>query len=348
MHLAVQFPGGCADFAAYERIARTAERGKFDFCLLGDGDFAGGGGPDTVTVLSALAAVTHRIGLAATATAVYSEPYEIARRIASLDHLSAGRAAWDMATSPDAYDSANYRRGDFLPAVRRHERADEFVHTVRAVWDAWAPGAVAADQAGGVFADPGGLRPFAFHGRYFSVSGHATLPRSPQGNPVLIHAGDADEARDFGAAHADVVRTACTGLDEARAFAADLEARAAGHARGPGDVRVMLDAGFVLGGSEADARGRGLQAGLPDADRPVFAGSAAHIAARMDAYVQEQACDGFVLQAADAPDGSGSAALTAFVDQVVPLLRDRGSFRADYTGWTLRDHLGLPVPAPLP
>ncbi|MDI2132027.1 NtaA/DmoA family FMN-dependent monooxygenase [Yinghuangia seranimata] len=441
IHLAAHFPGvnhhtvwsdptagSQIDFASFAHLARTAERGLFDYFFLAEGqrvrehrgrifDLDVVGRPDALTVLAALAAVTDRIGLAATATATYNEPYELARKLASLDHVSGGRAAWNAVTSPDAWTGENFRRGGFLPRGQRYERATEFVDTVRAVWDSWAPDAVVADREAGVFAPDGdtGIGRFTRAGKHFAIEGAATVPRAPQGHPVLIQAGDSDEGREFGAAYADVIFTPHGALAERQAFFADVKGRLAKYGRHRDELKVMPGAGFVLGATDEEAReraeevrrhqispqnalhfleqvwGRDLSdldpdGPLPDFDpdveaqadisqgrvrlfrdplavarqwreraaaqglsirelvievfaRPGFVGSPSTVAALIDEYVQSEACDGFILVPTVIPHG-----LDEFVETVVPLLQERGSFRTAYTGSTLRDHLGLGAP----
>ncbi|MGW1428286.1 NtaA/DmoA family FMN-dependent monooxygenase [Streptomyces sp. NPDC002431] len=264
MHLAAHFPGvnnttvwsdpragSQIDFASFEHLARTAERGAFDFFFLAEGlrlrehkgrvhDLDVVGRPDSLTVLSALAAVTDRIGLAATLNATFNEPYELARRLATLDHLSEGRAAWNVVTSPDAFTGENFRRGGYLDPADRYDRAAEFVATARELWDSWTP--------------EGTPRPFRHHGRHFAVEGEFTVPRSPQGRPVVIQAGDSPEGREFAASAADVVFTRHGTLEEGRAFYADVKARLAKYGRSPDELKIMPGVTFVVGDSDADAQ----------------------------------------------------------------------------------------------
>ncbi|WP_030671446.1 NtaA/DmoA family FMN-dependent monooxygenase [Streptomyces rimosus] len=266
MHLAAHFPGvnnttvwtdaraaSQIDFASFEHLARTAERGRFDFFFLAEGlrlrehkgrihDLDVMGRPEAITVLSALAAVTDRLGLAATVSATFNEPYELARRLASLDHLSGGRAAWNVVTTSDAFTGENFRRGGFLDRADRYVRAAEFVATTRALWDSWPTGGTA--------------RPVAHQGPHFSVRGEFTLPRSPQGHPVIIQAGDSAEGRDFAAATADVVFTRHSTLEAGQEFYADVKARLAVHGRDADSLKIMPGVTFVLGDTAADAQER--------------------------------------------------------------------------------------------
>ncbi|MFI1017274.1 NtaA/DmoA family FMN-dependent monooxygenase [Streptomyces sp. NPDC020965] len=264
LHLAAHFPGvnsttvwtdprsgSQIDFASFDHLARTAERGLFDFFFLAEGlrlrehkgrihDLDVVGRPESITVLNALAAVTDRLGLAATVNATFNEPYELARRLASLDHLSGGRAAWNVVTSSDAFTGENFRRGGYLDRADRYTRAAEFVRTARALWDSWTP--------------EGRPRPFAHTGPHFTVEGEFTLPRSPQGHPVVIQAGDSDEGRAFAAAAADVIFTRHGTLEAGRAFYADVKSRLAAHGRHPDHLKVMPGVTFVIGDTDAEAQ----------------------------------------------------------------------------------------------
>ncbi|MET9197319.1 NtaA/DmoA family FMN-dependent monooxygenase [Streptomyces olivaceus] len=245
-----------SDFASFERLARTAERGLFDFLLLDEGlrlpeqrgrirDPDVVGRPEPLTVLNALATVTDRLGLAATADATFHEPYELARRLATLDHLSGGRAAWHVRTSSDARTGENFRCGGHLDRADRYTRAAEFVAAARELWDSWTP--------------DGTPRPFAHQGRHFDIAGEFTLPRCPQGHPVVVRAGDSEEGREFAASSADVLfsgRWAGGRPEAGRAFYADVKRRLAKYGRGPDDLKIMASAAVVLGDSAAEAHER--------------------------------------------------------------------------------------------
>ncbi|WP_405782006.1 NtaA/DmoA family FMN-dependent monooxygenase [Streptomyces sp. NBC_00859] len=422
IHLAAHFPGvnsttvwtdprsrSQIDFSSFEHLARTAERGRFDFFFLAEGlrlreyqgrihDLDVVGRPESITVLNALAAVTDRLGLAATVNATFNEPYELARRLATLDHLSGGRAAWNVVTSSDAFTGENFRRGGYLDRADRYTRAAEFVATARELWDSWAP--------------DGGPRPFAHTGRHFDIAGEFTVPRSPQGHPVVIQAGDSDEGREFAASSADVIFTRHGTLEAGRTFYADIKRRLAKYGREPSDLKIMPGVSYVLGDTAADAAeraaaireqqvspqnailaleqiwGRDLSSYDPDGPLPEtdpdpgsdfvqgrvrvadpaavaakwralsqekglsirqtviettgrqsFIGTPGTVASELDEFVRTDAADGFILVPHLTPGG-----LDDFVDQVVPLLQERGVFRTEYAGSTLRSHLGLAEP----
>ncbi|MCE0768613.1 NtaA/DmoA family FMN-dependent monooxygenase [Pseudonocardia kujensis] len=259
--------GSHIDFASFEHWARTAERGTFDLLFLAEGlrlRTRGGqvfdqdvvGRPDTLTVLASLAAVTEHIGLAGTINATFNEPYELARRFATLDVLSGGRAAWNVVTSSDADTGENFRRGGFLAHSQRYERAGETLDAVRAMWDSWGSDAVVADPASGRFLRDGHVGDFAFHGAQFDIAGRFSTPRSPQGHPVVLQAGESPAGRDFAASRSDAIFSRYQKFDEARAFYADVKARVAKFGRDPDQVKILPSASVILGDTEAEARDR--------------------------------------------------------------------------------------------
>jgi FMN-dependent oxidoreductase (nitrilotriacetate monooxygenase family) len=437
IHLAAHFPGvnnttvwsdpeskSQIDFDSFVHLAETAERGLFDFFFLAEGlrlrehrgqihDLDVVGRPDTLTVLGALAGVTTHLGLAGTINTTFNEPYELARQFASLDHLSDGRAAWNMVTSSDAFTGENFRRGGYLDKADRYVRAGELIEGARKFWDSWDQDALQIDRARGVFAADNSIRDVTHSGSQFDIRGRFTIPRSPQGHPVLLQAGDSDQGREFGAAQADAIFTIHGSLEDGQKFYTDVKSRLAKYGRSHGDLKVLPAATFVLGDSAADAAeravhirhqqvgpqtaiafleqvwGRDLSAYDPDGPLPdvepaddtnitrgrvrhakdpreiaaawwakaeaeklsireliiavttrqQFVGTAAQVAEEIDRYVQADACDGFILVPHLTPAG-----LDEFVEKVVPELQNRGSFRSEYSGTTLRSHLGLRHP----
>ncbi|MEU3015085.1 NtaA/DmoA family FMN-dependent monooxygenase [Nocardia asteroides] len=278
VHLAAHFPGvnnttvwadpaskSQVDFASFEHLARTAERGLFDFFFLAEGlrlrehrgrihDLDVVGRPDTLTVLNGVAAVTERLGLAGTINSTYNEPFELAKQFAALDHLSGGRAAWNVVTSSDAFTGENFRRGGYLEHGDRYRRAAEVVEATRALWDSWPADALVVDRERGIFAHdvPGA----AFHSSQFDIEAPFVVPPSPQGHPVLLQAGDSDEGREFGARTADAIFTAHGTLEAGRAFYADIKGRLAKYGRDRDELLVFPAATFVLGDTEAEAHER--------------------------------------------------------------------------------------------
>jgi FMN-dependent oxidoreductase (nitrilotriacetate monooxygenase family) len=438
IHLAAHFPGvnnttvwsdpqsgSHIDLRSFVQLARTAERAKFDFFFLAEGlrlreyngrihDLDVVGRPDTFTVLAALAAVTERLGLTGTINSTFNEPFEVARQFASLDHLSAGRAGWNVVTSWDAFTGENFRRGGFLPESQRYERAQTFLRTALELFDSWRGDEIVADKASGVFLrDPDAGR-FEHHDEHFDIAGRFPVPRSPQGRPVVLQAGDSDDGREFAAASADAIFTGRNTLEAGQAFYADVKGRLARYGRDRDDLKILPAATFVLGDTDAEAvdlarevslaqnsgptalrfleqvwnrdlSGYDPDGPLPDVDpvegentvvrgrasarlfadriaiarqyreraeaeklsirelvvavsgRQTFVGSPATVADQINTLVQADAADGFILVPHITPGG-----LDPFADRVVPLLQERGVFRTEYAGTTLRGHLGLP------
>lgn len=253
------------EFSSFAHLARTAERGKLDFFFLAEGlrlreqggrihDLDTVGRPDTLTVLGALAAITTHLGLAGTLNATFREPYELARQLASLDHLSQGRAMWNVVTSSDAFTGENFRRGGFLDHADRYTRAAEFVEVARRLWDSWGPDDVVADVDSGTFVRTGSPGEFAHSGSQFGVFGNFNVPRSPQGHPVILQAGDSDDGREFAASSADIIFSRHTKLPGAQAFYTDVKDRLATYGRERDHLKIVPGVSFVLGDTEDDAR----------------------------------------------------------------------------------------------
>ncbi|MDH2413577.1 NtaA/DmoA family FMN-dependent monooxygenase [Nocardioides sp. CER19] len=439
VHLAAHFPGvnnttvwsdptsgSHIEFASFVEFAQTAERGLFDFLFLAEGlrlreqggriyDLDVVGRPDTFTVLAALAAVTERLGLTGTINSTFNEPLEVARQFATLDHLSGGRAAWNVVTSWDAFTGENFRRGGYLPQDQRYERARTFLETATEIWSSWNGDEILADKRTGRFLTTPRPGRFAHQDAHFEIEGQFNVPRSPQGRPVIFQAGDSDEGREFAAASADAIFSRYSRLDEGRTFYSDMKGRLARHGRRPEDLLILPAATFVLGDTDAEAADLAHEVRLaqvspataikfleqlwntdlsdhdPDGPLPAFdpvvsdelfskgrasvrmnrnpvevarewreraqanrwstrelvidvtgrqafVGSPASVAAELDEFVQADASDGFILVPHVTPGGLGR-----FVDEVVPLLQERGVHRTAYAGATLRENLGLPV-----
>ncbi len=277
IHLAAHFPGvnnttvwtdpsagSQIEFESFVHLARTAERGLFDFYFLAEGlrlrehrgriyDLDVVGRPDTFTVLAALAGVTDRIGLTGTINTTFNEPFEVARQFATLDHLSGGRAGWNMVTSSDAFTGANFRRGGFLDHADRYVRAEEFLTVARAFWDSWEADAVLADVENRAYVEPARIRSVEHSGPQFNVRGFATLPAGPQGHPVLLQAGDSAEGRAFGARYADALFTLHSTLADGQRYYADIKGRARSYGRDPNQLKIFPAATFVIGDSADEA-----------------------------------------------------------------------------------------------
>src|SRR5437763_15574707 len=251
---------GWPNLALMKAITATAEAAKFDMFFLGDG-FATGYGehPSTIgkfeplTLLSALAMTTTKLGLAATGSTTYAEPYQLARAFASLDHLSGGRAGWNVVTTAYAKSSAVFGRRH-PPHAERYAMAEEFVEACRLLWDSWDDDAFAADKKSGQYVRPGSLSVPHFQGKYFAVEGALNVPRAPQGHPVLIQAGSSGPGQALAARIADVVFTAQNDQAEAVAFYKALKAQVAGFGRPADDVLVMPGVMPIVGRTEAEAQ----------------------------------------------------------------------------------------------
>ncbi|WP_432970966.1 NtaA/DmoA family FMN-dependent monooxygenase [Dactylosporangium sp. CA-233914] len=259
--------GSQIEFASFERLARTAERGRFDFFFLAEGlrlreqrgrihDLDVVGRPDNLTVLGGLAAVTTHLGLTGTVNSTFNEPYDLARRLATLDHLSGGRAGWNVVTSWDAFTGENFRRGGYLDRADRYTRAEEVLQTVRELWDTWDPDEIVADPAAGVFTRHGSPGAFVHKGRHVDIEGHFAVPHSPQGRPVILQAGDSEHGREFAARSADAIFSRHGTLEAGKAFYADVKGRMAKYGRRPEELKILPASTFVLGDSEADAHER--------------------------------------------------------------------------------------------
>jgi N-acetyl-S-(2-succino)cysteine monooxygenase len=398
----------------YADIARTAERGLMDSIFLADNiaiaEYRATHLPQTqfdpVSVLSALAAVTDHIGLIGTGSTTYSKPWDLARRFATLDHLSGGRAGWNIVTTVTPLAAANFGESAHPEHADRYARADEFIEVAVRAWDSWGDDAIVGDRARGIWADRAKLRAPRFHGRYFDAEGVLPFPRSPQGRPVLVLAGQSAAGVAVAARHAEMVFSGPPSLEAAVAFRTDLRTRAAAAGRDPEQLLVLPALMVTLGGTEAEARARARRleelaspefrwqnalytAGLdpdgfdPDAPLPErlwteralpstradslfaaararpgtalrevaqevaggagqthFVGTPEQLADRVIDWQDAGAVDGFTIMGSTLP-----YELAAFVDHVLPILQRRGRFRTEYSGETLRDHLGLQRPS---
>ncbi len=209
---------------------------------------------EPITVLAALAVATRRIGLIATASTTYTEPFNLARQFASLDHISNGRVAWNIVTSWLAAAARNFGGAGQISHADRYARGEEFMTVVKALWDSWADDAVADDRSGGRYARPDRIRPINHRGDFYQVAGPLNLPRCPQGRPVLVQAGSSDTGRRFAARHADAVFTAHLEKATAQEFYADLKALAKAEGRMPDQVLILPGLSPMIAGTEAEAQ----------------------------------------------------------------------------------------------
>ena len=254
-------PYAHVELSHYVHLARTAERGAFDSLFLADGPQLWGdlaqrpaGSLEPLTLLTALATATEHIGLIATASTSYNSPYNLARKFASLDIISGGRAGWNIVTTAGAEAARNFGL-DAEPAhAERYARAAEFLDVALKLWDSWEDDAIVADKASGVWGDDRKIHPPRHRGTYFSVEGALNVPRSPQGYPLLVQAGSSEDGKVFAARYAEAVFTAQQTLADAQAFYADLKARTAAAGRDPDHIKVLPGIVPVIGSTEAEAR----------------------------------------------------------------------------------------------
>jgi alkanesulfonate monooxygenase len=361
---------------------------------------------EPITLLSGIAGLTQRIGLVCTATTSYNEPYNVARKFASLDHISGGRAGWNVVTSANLSEAYNFGREAHFEHGERYDRALEFTEVVFGLWDSWDDDAFLRDRATGRYFDPSKLHTLNHKGEHFSVRGPLNVARPPQGRPVIFQAGSSDVGRELAARTAEAVFTPQHTLEGAQAFYRDLKGRMAKYGRSPEHLKVMPGLNPIVGRTEREAeekhqylqslihpdvglellsnaladfdlRPYDIDGPLPEAAFSVkpkgsttsfgnvlrwareekltirqlyqrFAGArgqrtvkgtAAQIVDQMEEWFVNHGVDGFLIQPSHLPGG-----LRDFVELVIPELQQRGLFRTEYTGSTLRDHLGLPRP----
>ena len=249
------------DLAVIQEIARTAERGKFDLLFVSDGlDYEQGDLPsfmcrfEPTSLISVLSAHTTRVGLGATVSTSFTEPYNVARLFASIDHISQGRAAWNVVTSSRPKAALNYNLDRQMDHELRYQRAEEFVDVVKGLWDCWEDGALVADKASAVYIDDSKIRPLDHKGRFFQVKGPMNIARCPQGHPVIIQAGGSPSGLEFAARTADVAFSVVQELDSAMKAYTDLKGRMAKYGRSPEKLSVLPGVMPIIGASEAEAK----------------------------------------------------------------------------------------------
>ena len=418
LHPDAQIDAG-VNFEHYASITQTAERGKFDLMFVADAVAVRDGKLqalcrwpqymayfDPLTLLPALAAVTKHIGVVATATTSYNEPYHIARKFASLDHISQGRAGWNVVTSSAVNEARNFGRDAHYAHDQRYDRANEFVDVVKGLWDSWEDDAFIRDRSTGIYFDPAKLHTPNHEGQHFKVRGPLNVARPPQGHPVLFQAGSSEAGRESAARFAEGVFTPQHTLPGAQDFYRDIKGRMAKYGRKPEALKIMPGLNAIVGRTrkEAEEAHRFLQSkihpdvGLEllsiqldkmdlsqyDLDGPLpnipdhvaaetgqapmrnivrwskeegltirqiyerFAGargqrtvigSPVEIADDMERWFRNYGVDGFLYHPSHLPGG-----LDAFVDLVIPELQNRGLFRGEYEGKTLRENMGLERP----
>ena len=247
-------------FDRYAQLGRWAESAKVDALFVADTvELApsqvrsGGpvGKPEPLTLLSAVAAVTQHVGLIGTASTTFSEPYNLARQFASLDHLSKGRSGWNIVTSVGG--GRNFGPERLTDHEQRYVRAEEHVQIVKRLWDSWRDDAIVADRKAGVYVNPDAIRPIGFHGQHFQVEGPLNLPRPPQGRPVLVQAGASEAGRQFAATHAEVIFISNQNLEYLQNFYADMKRRVSERGRDPNHVKILVGVSPIIAPTETEA-----------------------------------------------------------------------------------------------
>jgi|SRR5579862_41326 len=393
--------------------AQIAERGKFDLFFVSDSAAMNYDDHpsfqtrfEPTTLVAALSTVTRYVGLGATMSTSFSEPYNVARTFASLQHLSGGRAAWNVVTSTHQAAAQNFGKDEVGEHGLRYEVANEFVDVVKGLWETWDEDAVVGDKTTGTFVDESKVRPLNHKGRFFSVKGPLNIQRSPHGDPLIIQAGGSAPGQELSARTADLVFSVVNGDKESAKAAYDsLKARVIKHGRAPDAVSILPGVMPIIGESDEQAReqldklqswltpsnalalvsnrigfdissfpldgpvpefpaatnrGQSFSVALLDMARRekmtlrdlynvtaaarghwVIYGTPRRIADTLEEWFVSGFADGFVIMPAYFP-----AAFDDFVNLVVPELQRRGLYRQDYSGPTLRDHLGLPLNTP--
>lgn len=407
-------PQHSMDIGYYQQLALRAEREKLDAIFFADSPSLSESGREglrirfePITWLAAIAAVTQRIGLIATASTTYSEPYNLARAFSALDHISNGRAGWNIVTTSMADAAANFGLDQHPSAQDRYAQAEEFVQVTADLWDSWEDDALVLDKTAGVFADTSKVHAINHVGAHYKVKGPFNSPRSPQGRPVQVQAGSSEDGRDFASRHAEAIFTAHQTLHSATEFANDIRSRARAVGRDPRQLKILPGISPYIASSEAEAQRKfdelnelvlphislgqlrrmlGVDLSGQDLDAPFprhlinfdsresqssrfkliidivdrehvtlrqlinrLAGARGHwvpvgtpvqIADLIEQWFRSGAADGFNVMPPAFPDG-----FEVFLDEVLPILRQRGLFRSEYAGSTLRDHYGLNRPA---
>lgn len=254
-------PDRIYDVAYYQEIGRTAEAAKLDAVFFADGpalrtnvEHNAASGLEPITLLTAIATATTHLGLIATASTTYYEPYNLARLFSTLDHISGGRAGWNIVTTGTDLAAANFGLDKHPDHATRYARAREFVDAVVALWDSWEDDAILLDREAGIYADPDKIHPIDFVGEYLSVRGPFNAPRTPQGHPVLVQAGASNDGRAFAGRYAEAIFTAHQRLEDAQAFYADIKAKAAEFGRDAEQIKILPGISPFIGDTEAAAK----------------------------------------------------------------------------------------------
>jgi FMN-dependent oxidoreductase (nitrilotriacetate monooxygenase family) len=302
-------PSAALSLRHYVRVARTAERGKLDSIFLADGVALHGNvrhnthsAFEPLTLLSALAASTDHVGLIATASTTYNHPYALARAFASLDHLSGGRAGWNIVTSAGQDEARNFGLDGRPDHEARYARATEFVEVTKALWDSFDETAIVADKASGIYADTDLISPIDHHGNHFDVRGPLNIRRPVQGYPLLVQAGSSETGKEYAAQFAEAVFTAQQTLEDGQAFYADLKRRLAAHGRHPDELLVLPGISPVIGRTEREAKEQ--EAELTSLINPAY--GLAQLSAMLDTDLSGHDLDGPLPALAASTEGNQS------------------------------------------
>ncbi|WP_233958306.1 LLM class flavin-dependent oxidoreductase [Pectobacterium versatile] len=402
-------PDASINFGFVLDAVKKAEQGKFDFVFVADGLYINEKSIphflnrfEPLTLLSALATVTTHIGLVGTLSTSYSEPFTTARQFASLDHLSNGRAGWNVVTSPLEGSAKNFSRQQHPEHALRYRIADEFLQVAKGLWDSWEDDAFIRDKASGQFFDPEKLHTLNHQGEFFSVQGPLNIGRSAQGRPIVFQAGASEDGQKLASKHADAIFTHQHTLEDSQRYYREVKQKLEENGRRADQLHVFQGVSVIVGNDAEDverqyqetaqlvtiedalnylgryfehydfsqhpldepfpdigelgknsfrsttdeikrnAQEKGLtlrQVALEAASpRPVFSGTPEQVADGLQRWFENGAADGFIIQ------GGTPETLNHFVDRVVPLLQQRGLFRQEYPGYTLRENLALDYP----
>jgi FMN-dependent oxidoreductase (nitrilotriacetate monooxygenase family) len=256
-------PDAAINLDYYRKLTRRAEEAKLDFVFFGDGLYISEKSHpnflnrfEPLTLLAALAMDTTKIGLAATLSTSYSEPFTVARQFASIDHISDGRAGWNIVTSPLEGSALNYSKAEHPQHDLRYRMAAEFLEITKGLWDSWEDDAFVRDKESGRFIDPDKLHRVNHKGEFFSVQGPLTISRSKQGRPVLIQAGSSEAGKNFASQVADAVFTGQANLEDAREFYQDVKGRAVKHGRGPEEILILPGCNPIVGSTPEEAEAK--------------------------------------------------------------------------------------------
>jgi FMN-dependent oxidoreductase (nitrilotriacetate monooxygenase family) len=320
-------PLALTDIRYYIELAQKAEAGLFDSVFLADqlslrGDVkrAPRVWLEPITALGALAMCTQRIGLIATASTTYSEPYNLARQFASIDHISGGRAGWNIVTSWSAPAARNYGDDSQVSHADRYARAEEYLQVAKALWDSWSDDAIVDDAESGIYADTDRIRTIDHAGEHYKVEGPLNIPRGPQGWPVLVQAGSSDTGRGFAARHAEAVFTAHMEKATAQEFYTDLKSRAATEGRATDQVIVLPGLSPIVAGTEEEAKH--LETELNDLADPEV--GRARLSARFGGHDFSHLKLDTPLRPEDFPDPSTVEAARSRTELIVGLVRREG------------------------